>query len=47
MLFGRTPLTQLSPKKTWEGFMGGLVLTLLFTVLVRPAHDRMPPVRAH
>lgn len=30
--FGRTPLTQLSPKKTWEGFIGGGVFTLLYTV---------------
>ena len=28
-LFGRTPLIKLSPKKTWEGFIGGLVLTLV------------------
>ncbi|CAK9300647.1 unnamed protein product [Gordionus sp. m RMFG-2023] len=28
--FGRTPLIQLSPKKTWEGFWGGLVSTLIF-----------------
>ena len=26
--FGRTPLIKISPKKTWEGFLGGLVLTL-------------------
>ncbi|KAL6776365.1 PCT1 [Auxenochlorella protothecoides x Auxenochlorella symbiontica] len=25
--FGRTPLIQLSPKKTWEGFVGGLIGT--------------------
>jgi phosphatidate cytidylyltransferase len=23
--FGRTPLIKLSPKKTWEGFTGGLL----------------------
>ena len=27
--FGRTPLIKLSPKKTWEGFFGGLVLTVV------------------
>jgi len=27
--FGRTPLTSLSPKKTWEGFAGGLVFTVV------------------
>ena len=26
--FGRTPLIKLSPKKTWEGFCGGLVMTV-------------------
>lgn len=29
VLFGRTPLIQLSPNKTVEGFIGGLVMTLL------------------
>ncbi|KAJ3415817.1 hypothetical protein HDV05_004090 [Chytridiales sp. JEL 0842] len=28
--FGRTPLIRLSPKKTWEGFAGALVTTLVF-----------------
>ena len=27
--WGRTPLIKLSPKKTWEGFFGGLVLTVI------------------
>ncbi len=27
--FGRTPLIALSPKKTWEGFLGALVTTLI------------------
>ncbi|KAI6645865.1 Phosphatidate cytidylyltransferase 1 [Oopsacas minuta] len=27
---GRTPLISLSPKKTWEGFIGGMVVTILF-----------------
>lgn len=30
--FGRTPLIKLSPKKTWEGFIGGAVATLAFAV---------------
>lgn len=29
MLFGKTPLISISPKKTWEGFIGGLLLTTL------------------
>jgi phosphatidate cytidylyltransferase len=28
--FGRTPLIRLSPKKTWEGFVGGAVATVIF-----------------
>lgn len=27
--FGRTPLIQLSPKKTWEGFIGGGIFTVI------------------
>jgi len=27
--WGRTPLIQLSPKKTWEGFLGGFIMTLI------------------
>jgi phosphatidate cytidylyltransferase len=28
--FGRTPLIRLSPKKTWEGFVGGFICTVIF-----------------
>jgi len=28
--FGRTPLIKLSPKKTWEGFIGGGFATVVF-----------------
>lgn len=28
--FGRTPLIKLSPKKTWEGFWGALISTIIF-----------------
>lgn len=31
--FGRTPLIKLSPKKTWEGFIGGGVATVIFGLL--------------
>jgi len=33
--FGRTPLIELSPKKTWEGFIGGGFATVVFGLLVR------------
>ena len=26
---GRTPLTKISPKKTWEGTLGGIILSVL------------------
>lgn len=32
--FGKTPLIKLSPKKTWEGFIGGGVMTVVFGVLL-------------
>jgi len=28
--WGKTPLIKLSPKKTWEGFMGGFITTIIF-----------------
>lgn len=33
--FGRTPLIKVSPKKTWEGFIGGGIATVFFGALVR------------
>jgi phosphatidate cytidylyltransferase len=33
--FGRTKLLKLSPKKTLEGYLGGIFLTLLFSYCVR------------
>ena len=33
--FGKTKLIELSPKKTWEGFIGGLVSTLAVALIVR------------
>ncbi|CAL9120059.1 unnamed protein product [Musa acuminata var. zebrina] len=36
--FGRTPLIKLSPKKTWEGFIGASVTTLLSAFVVSIIH---------
>lgn len=32
--WGRTPLIKLSPKKTWEGFVGALICTIIFGFFV-------------
>lgn len=32
--FGKTPLIKLSPKKTWEGFIGGWLSTIVFGMIV-------------
>jgi CDP-diglyceride synthetase len=39
MLFGRTPLIKLSPKKTVEGFVGAFFCTVLFAILVSPSPE--------
>jgi len=33
-IFGRTPLSSLSPKKTVEGFIGGIFCTMIFGYFV-------------
>lgn len=33
-LCGRTPLIKLSPKKTWEGFIGGGLATIVLGAIV-------------
>lgn len=33
--FGKTPLIKLSPKKTWEGFIGASVATMISAFVVR------------
>jgi phosphatidate cytidylyltransferase len=33
-LFGRTPLITISPNKTWEGFIGGLICTFIMAFIV-------------
>lgn len=33
-MIGRTPLTSISPKKTWEGTIGGVILAVLVTAVL-------------
>lgn len=50
--FGRTPLIKLSPKKTWEGFIGGFLGTVVVAALLADIMSRFKwmtcprPVRA-
>jgi len=32
--FGRTPLIQISPKKTWEGFLGAWFFTVIWGIVL-------------
>ena len=40
--FGKTPLIKLSPKKTWEGFIGGGVSTVVLGALLSHALCKYP-----
>lgn len=40
-LFGRTPLIKLSPKKTWEGFFGGFIGTVISGYVLAAWFSRM------
>lgn len=35
-LIGKTPLSKISPKKTWEGTIGGIILSTIVVALVAP-----------
>lgn len=43
---GRTPLSKISPKKTWEGTVGGIVLTVVTIALLAHYTGRVPVVHA-
>lgn len=45
-LIGRTPLSKISPKKTWEGTVGGVVLTVAVIALIAYYTGRIPVVHA-
>lgn len=40
--FGKTPLIQLSPKKTWEGFIGGGISTVVFGFILSTFMSGLP-----
>lgn len=47
MLFGRHQLIKLSPKKTVEGFVGALIVTMIFAYFVRqPSSLPFPRLRS-
>lgn len=39
---GKTPLSAISPKKTWEGTVGGIILAVLVMVLIAYFTGRLP-----
>lgn len=45
--FGKTPLIKLSPKKTWEGFIGGGISTVIFGLGIGMDKFNMYPFMIH
>lgn len=43
---GKTPLSSISPKKTWEGTIGGIILTIVVITTVAAITGRISPVHA-
>jgi phosphatidate cytidylyltransferase len=41
-MIGKTPLTKISPKKTWEGTIGGIILSVLIVSLLLPLLFQIP-----
>jgi phosphatidate cytidylyltransferase len=45
-IIGKRPLSKISPKKTWEGTIGGIVLTIILMVLITYFTKRISIVNA-
>ena len=45
-LIGKTPFSPISPKKTWEGTIGGVILTIIVISLIAYFTKRLPVVDA-
>lgn len=45
-LIGKTPLSPISPKKTWEGTIGGILLAIVAISLIAYFTGRLPVVHA-
>ncbi|EMI15571.1 phosphatidate cytidylyltransferase [Rhodopirellula maiorica SM1] len=43
--FGRRKLTTVSPKKTWEGFLGGMIVTSVTAMLLGAWLTALPPLQ--
>jgi phosphatidate cytidylyltransferase len=42
--FGKHKLIALSPKKTWEGYIGGAISTLFFAFILTSALSQIPGI---
>jgi len=45
-MIGKTPLSKISPKKTWEGTIGGITLTIIVICLIAYFTKRVSMVDA-
>jgi phosphatidate cytidylyltransferase len=45
-IIGKTPLSAISPKKTWEGTIGGIVLTIVVISVAAYFLQRLPVIHA-
>ena len=45
-LIGKTPLSKISPKKTWEGTIGGVLLTIIVISVAAFYIERLPVIHA-